>query len=72
MTLKERFIEEYESKNGDVKCIVVALLNPSGGIDVISTTTHLWEKYKFYIIGTDDYFVLRSNVMSRVVNYMII
>ena len=72
MTLKERFIEDYENRNGDVKCIVVALLNPSEGVDIISTTTHLYDKFRYYCDGTDSYFVLKCNVMSRVVNYMIV
>lgn len=72
MTLKEKFIQDYESKNGHIKCIVVAVANGFGEYDIISTTCKVYDKYRYYCDSTFDDFVMKNNVTCRVVNYMIV
>lgn len=72
MTLKEKFIQDYEDRNGNIKCIVVAISNGYGEFDIVSTTCKVYEKYCFYRDCTFEDFVLKSNVMCKVVNYMIV
>lgn len=72
MTLKEKFIQEFESKSLGIKYIVVAMEYSGGHIDIISTSSKLYEKFKNYCDIFNDDLCLKIDNGVRIVNYMIV
>ena len=71
-TLKEKFIEEYKSKNGKIKYMVIAELTISDTIDIITHTERLDNKFDYYVDMYHDDFSFKNNSTRKIVNFMIV
>jgi hypothetical protein len=69
--LKERFILEAELERMP-RHLIVAVMLPTGAIEVIHNTDCLKEKLAYYIEKYDDEFRLRANPDIQIVDYMLL
>lgn len=72
MNLKQNFIEEYKKKKDNLKYIIVAVLLPTGGIEIITNTEFLGYKYEYYVEAYNENFELKNNNKIKIINYMLV
>lgn len=73
--LRDRFWRDlwYLDYDYDVlKVLTVAVLLPSGAIEVITNTDKLAEKIEYYLDAYDEDFRLKSNPEIKIVGYMLV
>lgn len=69
--LKEKFVIESELTPVP-KHLIVAVLLPTGAIEIIHNTQMLESKIKYYVDQYDEQFRLKTNPDVRIVDYMIV
>lgn len=72
MNLKERFMNECETREGDPKYLIVAVLLPTGAVEIITNTEQIGSKAEYYKNAYDNDFCLKANSLIKIINYMLV
>jgi hypothetical protein len=72
MNLKERFMNECETREEDLKYLIVAIQLPTGAVEIITNTEHIGSKAEYYKNAYDENFCLKANSSIKIINYMLV
>jgi hypothetical protein len=70
--LRTRFIEEAEEKGPTAQMLIVAVMLPTGAVELITNTAMLHTKIDYYKNAYNEEFKLKGNTNVQIVGFMFV
>lgn len=72
MTLKEKFESKYRNLNKEPEILIVVIKLPSGAKEVISNSSDLDNKVKYYLEMYDDQFRHNRDHNVKIIDFILV